>query len=114
MRKIGEGPSQHAACEDLNIHHNAYNLWWVKHLGDFWLAETTNQGAFVKEESHLCHLFKMSCSPYFSRREQGIAMSSIFIVNVEAAQLSAEFVQKLEDEQYNTARRFEPRNGLVS
>ncbi|KAI2507566.1 hypothetical protein MHU86_6859 [Fragilaria crotonensis] len=86
-RKMGEGLSQHAACEDLNIHRGI----WVKQLGDFGQEQNNKSRSLCRGRiSSLAPFQNELLCLIFELRKQGMAVS-ISIVKIKAAQLSTEF-----------------------
>ena len=111
-RKMGEEMLQHAACEDLNIHHTMYGIW-VKQLGDFGQARNNkSRSLWQGRMSSLAPFQNEWIRLIFELREQGMAVS-ISMVKIKASQLSTEFAQKSEVAQYNSAQRFVRSNCLV-
>jgi hypothetical protein len=106
-KRLENGLSQRAACEELNIHHTLYGLWKKQ-------IEEMRQSRNAKAKS-LCQGCQYSLAPikevllryFFKLREQGMGVSITMVM------LKAAHQEKSRIAQYNLAQRFVRHHGMV-
>ena len=111
-KRLENGLSQRAACEELNIHHTLYGLW-IKQMEDMRQSRNSKARSLCQgRQSSLAPIQEVLLRFIFELREQGMGVS-ITMVMLKAAHLSREFREKSRIAQYNSARRFVRHHGMV-
>ena len=111
-KRLENGLSQRAACEELNIHHTLYGLW-IKQMEEMRQSRNSKAKSLCQgRQSSLAPIQEVLLRFIFELREQGMGVS-ITMVMLKAAHLSREFREKSRIAQYNSARRFVRHHGMV-
>ena len=113
QRRLDNGMSQRAACEELNLHHTQYTLW-KKQMQQMRQRRNSKAKSLCQGRVSILSAVEQELLRFiFELREQGMSVS-ITMVMLRAAHLSRQFRDKSRNAQYHhSARRFVKQHGLV-